>query len=93
MAIHINLIAFGILYSPISRITGLLMNMLSRKNEYEADAFASTTYNTTPLINALKKLSVSSLSNLTPHPAFVFMNYSHPPLLQRLNAMEAFLKD
>ena len=93
MAIHINLIAFGILYSPISRITGLLMNMLSRKNEYEADAFASTTYNATPLINALKKLSVSSLSNLTPHPAFVFMNYSHPPLLQRLNAMEAFLKD
>ena len=63
MAIHINLIA-GILYSPISRITGLLMNMLSRKNEYEADAFASTTYNATPLINALKKLSVSSLSNL-----------------------------
>ena len=68
------------------------MNMLSRKNEYEADAFASTTYNAQPLIDALKKLSVSSLSNLTPHPAFVFMNYSHPPLLQRLNAMEAFLE-
>ncbi len=93
LAIHINLIAFGILYSPISRLTGLLMNILSRKNEYEADAFASTTYNPKPLMAALKKLSVSSLSNLTPHPAFVFMNYSHPPLLQRLNAMEAFLKD
>ncbi len=93
LAIHINLIAFGILYSPISRLTGLLMNVLSRKNEFEADAFASTTYDAKPLMAALKKLSVSSLSNLTPHPAFVFMNYSHPPLLQRLNAMEAYLKN
>lgn len=93
MAVHINLIAFGILYSPISRLTGLLMNILSRKNEYEADAYASTTYDAEPLMAALKKLSVSSLSNLTPHPAFVFMNYSHPPLLERLTAMEAFVKD
>ena len=93
MAIHINLITFGILYSPISRLTGLLMNILSRKNEYEADAYASTTYDAEPLMAALKKLSVSSLSNLTPHPVFVFMNYSHPPLLERLTAMEAFVKD
>ncbi|MFT6054139.1 MAG: STE24 endopeptidase [Roseivirga sp.] len=83
-----NLIAFGLLYTPISKITGTLMNLLSRKNEYEADAYASVTYNSEPLQSALKKLSVDSLSNLTPHPAYVFVNYSHPTLLQRLNAME-----
>jgi STE24 endopeptidase len=84
----VNLIAFGLLYTPISKITGTLMNLLSRKNEYEADAYASVTYNSEPLQSALKKLSVDSLSNLTPHPAYVFVNYSHPTLLQRLNAME-----
>ncbi|HEY9117545.1 MAG TPA: M48 family metallopeptidase, partial [Roseivirga sp.] len=89
MAIHLNFIAFGVLYTPISRLTGLFMNALSRKNEFEADAFAVSTYATQPLMDALKKLSVSSLSNMTPHPAYVFAHYSHPPLLQRLNAMEA----
>lgn len=88
LSIHINLIAFGLLYSPISRLTGLLMNMLSRKNEYEADAYAANTYDALPLIEALKRLSVSSLSNLTPHPLYVKVNYSHPTLLQRLEAME-----
>lgn len=88
MAIHLNFIAFGILHTPISRLTGLFMNALSRKNEFEADAFAVTTYAAKPLMDALKKLSVSSLSNMTPHPAYVFAHYSHPPLLQRLNAME-----
>ncbi|MCH9823438.1 MAG: M48 family metallopeptidase [Bacteroidetes bacterium] len=90
LSIHINLIAFGLLYSPISRVTGLLMNILSRKNEYEADEFAATTFAPAPLQSALKKLSVTSLSNLTPHPAYVFVNYSHPPLLKRLEAMEKF---
>jgi len=88
MAIHLNLLAFGILYSPISHIIGILMNLLSRKNEYEADAFAGTTYNSTFLQAALKKLSVDNLSNLFPHPAYVFFNYSHPPLLQRLSALK-----
>jgi len=92
MAIHLNFIAFGLLYTPISRLTGLLMNALSRKNEFEADAFAVTTYSAQPLMEALKKLSVSTLSNLTPHPAYVFAHYSHPPLLQRLNAMEELSK-
>ncbi len=91
MAIHLNFIAFGILYTPISRLTGLLMNALSRKNEFEADAYAVTTYAAKPLMEALKRLSVSSLSNMTPHPAYVFAHYSHPPLLQRLNAMEALV--
>lgn len=93
MAVHLNFIAFGLLYTPISRITGLLMNALSRKNEFEADAYAVQTYAAQPLMEALKKLSVSSLSNLTPHPAYVFAHYSHPPLLARLNAMEVLAKE
>ncbi|MBX2827164.1 MAG: M48 family metallopeptidase [Flavobacteriaceae bacterium] len=80
---HIGLIAFGILYSPISEVTGLFMNLLSRKFEYQADNYAKMTYAAAPLISALKKLSKNSLSNLTPHPAYVFMHYSHPTLLQR----------
>lgn len=88
LAIHLNLLAFGILYSPISHFVGVFMNMLSRKNEYEADTFAKETYNGAFLRQALKKLSVDNLSNLFPHPAYVFMNYSHPPLLKRLAAMK-----
>ena len=80
---HIGLIAFGLLYSPISEITSLFMNILSRKFEYQADDYAKNTYAREPLINALKKLSKSSLSNLTPHSFYVFMHYSHPTLLQR----------
>lgn len=90
LSIHLNLIAFGLLYSPISRVTGLLMNILSRKNEYEADEFAAKSFSALPLQSALKKLSVTSLSNLSPHPAYVFVNYSHPPLLKRLKAMDKF---
>ena len=85
---HIGLIAFGILFTPISELTGLLMNYLSRKFEYQADNYAKTTYNGTPLISALKKLSRNSLSNLTPHPAYVFVHYSHPTLLQRFRNLK-----
>lgn len=91
-AIHLNLIAFGILFSPISGITGLLMSLLSRKNEFEADAYARETFDGTALVNALKKLSVDTLSNLYPHPWYVFFHYSHPPLLQRLKALESDIK-
>jgi len=87
-AIHLNLLAFGILFSPISGITGLLMSIYSRKNEFEADAYARETYDGNALSNALKKLSVDSLSNLYPHPVYVFFHYSHPPLLQRLSALK-----
>ncbi|MDN3594729.1 M48 family metallopeptidase [Zunongwangia endophytica] len=80
---HIGLIAFGILYSPISEITGLLMNLISRKFEYQADNYARHTYNSENLISSLKKLSKNSLSNLTPHKTYVFWHYSHPSLLQR----------
>lgn len=85
---HIGLIAFGILYSPISEITGLLMNYLSRKFEYQADNFAKRTYRGEPLISGLKKLSRKSLSNLTPHKAYVFVHYSHPPLHRRFRNLQ-----
>ena len=81
---HIGLIAFGMLYSPISEITGLIMNLFSRKFEYQADDYAKNTFKAEPLITSLKKLSKNSLSNLTPHPAYVFMHYSHPTLLERI---------
>lgn len=86
--IHLNLIAFGLLYSPISTFLGVFMMMLSRKNEYEADDFAKNTFRAAPLISALKKLSANNLSNLTPHPLYVFLHYSHPTLLQRIENME-----
>ncbi|HWZ22496.1 MAG TPA: M48 family metalloprotease, partial [Cytophagaceae bacterium] len=86
-SIHLNLIAFFMLFSPISHFTGILANIWSRKNEYEADRYAAETYNTKALTDALKKLSADNLSNLTPHPASVFVHYSHPPLLQRLRAL------
>lgn len=86
---HIGLIAFGILYSPISEITGLFMNYVSRKFEYQADNFAKLTFNGNFLISSLKKLSKNSLSNLTPHPAYVFVHYSHPTLLQRIKNLDA----
>lgn len=81
---HIGLVAFGILYSPVSFVLGIFLNILSRKNEYQADAFAAEHYNPEALASALKKLSVKNLSNLMPHPFYVFFHYSHPTLLQRL---------
>lgn len=85
---HVGLIAFGILYTPISGITGFLMSLLSRKFEYQADNFAKETYSAAPLISSLKKLSRNSLSNLTPHPLYVKLNYSHPTLLQRYHNLK-----
>ena len=85
---HIGLIAFGILYSPISELTGLVMNFISRKFEYQADNYAKETFDAIPLISGLKKLNKNSLSNLTPHPAYVFVYYSHPTLLQRYHNMK-----
>ena len=84
---HLGLLAFSILYSPIGTIISVLMNINSRKNEFEADEYAKSTYNGEALQLALKKLSVDSLSNLYPHPFYTFMHYSHPPLLKRLEAL------
>ncbi|WP_299368661.1 M48 family metallopeptidase [Winogradskyella sp.] len=85
---HVGLIAFGLLYSPISEVTGLVMNYVSRVFEYQADDYAKTTYKAAPLITSLKKLSKNSLSNLTPHKAYVFMHYSHPTLLDRVRNLK-----
>ena len=85
---HIGLLGFGLLYSPVSAVTGLWMTILSRQQEYQADAFAAKHANSQALGSALKKISASSLDNPTPHPLYVFLNYSHPPLLKRLEALE-----
>ena len=86
---HAALVGFALLYSPISDITGLAMNYLSRKFEFQADDYAKMTFAAKPLIASLKKLSKNNLSNLTPHSAYVFMNYSHPPLAQRIRNLRA----
>lgn len=84
---HIGLITFGLLYSPVSELTGLAMNAISRTFEYQADRYAKLSYAAQPLISALKKLNRKSLGNLTPHPAYVFVHYSHPTLLQRFKKL------
>ena len=81
---HIGLITFGILYSPISEFTGIIMNIISRKFEYQADDYAATTYKPEALISSLKKLNKNSLSNLTPHKWYVWYHYSHPTLKDRV---------
>ena len=86
--LELGLIAFTLLYSPLASLTGYLMNRLSRKNEFEADAYASAFYDGEALISALKKLSVKNLSNMQPHPLFVNWHYSHPTLLQRMKAIK-----
>ena len=84
---HINLIAFALLFTPVSFVLGLFTNRLSRKFEYQADAYAKQYHNAKDLITGLKKLSRKSLSNLTPHPWYVWAHYSHPTLLQRIKAL------
>lgn len=85
---HLGLIVFGILYSPLSLLIGLLTNYISRRNEFEADMFVRENFKSEVLAVALKKLSVKNLSNMMPHPVYVFFHYSHPPLLSRLAELE-----
>jgi STE24 endopeptidase len=87
-SVELNIIGFTMLFAPISLVLGIGMNLLSRKNEFEADAYAKNTFDGKPLAEALKTLSVKTLSNLNPHPWYVFVNYSHPPLLERLTRLE-----
>lgn len=84
---HMGILAFGMLYGPVSLVLGLFINSLSRKYEYQADRFAAKKYSEAELKNALIKLSVDHLSNLRPHRVYVWFHYSHPPLLQRLKAL------
>lgn len=89
-SVYAGLIFFSMLYSPLDFFMGIFMQMISRRNEYEADRFALlTTQDPQSMANALKKLSVHNLSNLLPHPLYVFLNYSHPPILKRLKAIES----
>ena len=83
----VALLIFGFMYSPLQLITGYLSSSLSRKFEYEADAFAKETSSGEALASALRKLSVEHLSNLNPNKFVVSMTYSHPPLWQRLRAL------
>jgi STE24 endopeptidase len=85
---HIGLVAFGLLFSPVSMIIGMVSNYVSRKNEFAADRFAALHTSSNDLGNALKVISSNALSNPTPHPLYVFFNYSHPPLLGRLKALK-----
>ncbi|MEQ8577213.1 MAG: M48 family metallopeptidase [Balneola sp.] len=88
MSVYAGLIFFGMLYAPIDMILSVFMQISSRKHEYEADEFAAiTTGKPKDMIATLKKLSKDNLSNLTPHPFYVFLNYSHPPALQRIKAI------
>lgn len=85
---QLGLMAFAILYSPINLVLGIGMNVWSRKNEYEADAFAARYHEGDYLVSGLKKISVKALSNLTPHPLYEYIHYSHPSLLKRIRAIK-----
>lgn len=88
--VYAGLIFFVMLFSPINMILSVFMQIFSRKNEFEADRYAAeTTGDPESMVSALKKLSAHNLSNLTPHPLYVFLNYSHPPVLERIRAIRA----
>ena len=90
---HLSLLAFGVIYIPVSMILSIGMHVMSRRNEYQADAFAAAYGFADELIGGLKKLSVKSLSNLLPHLAYVFVHYSHPTLLQRMKALREEVRE
>ena len=88
MSTYAGLIFFSLLYTPVDLFSGILMQMFSRKNEFEADHFAVTsTKDTISLKNALIRLSANNLGNLFPHPLYVMLNYSHPPIMKRIDAI------
>ena len=90
ISVYCGLIFFGMLYAPVSLITSIFTTAMSRKNEYEADAYAlETTKKPDPLISMLRGLAASNLSHLTPHPFMVFLSYSHPPVTKRIEAVQA----
>ncbi|MDD5083266.1 MAG: M48 family metalloprotease, partial [Dehalococcoidales bacterium] len=88
-SVYTGLLFFGLLYTPIELILSMVLQAVSRKHEYEADRFAAETIaEPEAMATALRKLSSTNLSNLTPHPFYVFLNYSHPPLLERVRAIQ-----
>ena len=87
-SVYAGMLFFAMLYAPIDFFSGILMQLRSRRNETAADQFAAeTTQDPESMVSALKKLSVHNLSNLTPHPFYVFLHYSHPPVLQRIQML------
>ncbi len=93
-SVYSSLIFFGFLYSPINLLVSILFNFISRRHEFEADCFAArTTGSPDFLISSLKKLSQENLSNLTPHPAMVFLHYSHPPVISRIERLRQFSRN
>ena len=89
-SIYAGFLFFGMLYAPIELVLSIFLNIFHRRNEYQADKFAAqTTNDAESMISALKKLSVHNLTNLTPHPFYVFLNYGHPPVLARIKAIRA----
>ncbi|MBN1871216.1 MAG: M48 family metallopeptidase, partial [Candidatus Omnitrophica bacterium] len=94
LSIYAGIVFFSFLYTPINTILSIISQYISRKFEYEADTYAVSTYNNPEaMINALKKLTVDNLINLTPHPAKVFFHYSHPPVLKRIEAIREMSKN
>ncbi|MBI4548183.1 MAG: M48 family metallopeptidase [Ignavibacteriae bacterium] len=94
VSIYASLIFFGMLYSPAEFIISIFLHLLSRKNEYEADQFAAETVGQPEtMIEALKKLSLDNLSHLTPHPFYVWLNHSHPPVLERIKAIRSYQRN
>jgi STE24 endopeptidase len=90
ISVYASLVFISLIYAPISEIFGIFTNIMSRTHEFEADRFAIRTHKKPEsLISALKKLSSDNLANLTPHPLKVFLEYSHPPLLQRIQAIKS----
>jgi STE24 endopeptidase len=88
LSIYASLVFFGFLFSPINLLVSIVFNIFSRRHEYDADQYAArTTGDAENLISSLKKLSRLNLANLTPHPLHVFLHYSHPPVLARINAL------
>lgn len=93
-SVYLSLILFGFLFQPITKVLSVMLSVWSRKNEFEADAYAAdVTRSPDALVTALKKLCRDNLANLTPHPFYVFLNYSHPPVLQRIEALRAPQRD
>ncbi|WP_320171011.1 M48 family metallopeptidase [Maridesulfovibrio sp.] len=94
ISVHAGLVFFALLYTPVSLVLSIFSNIRSRKHEYEADNFsAEKTGHPEALISGLKKLSVSSLSNLTPHPFYVWLEYSHPPVIKRIENLKSFKQE